>query len=213
MFAKIHQSNTSFAKKWIIKLLKIIDIFYWQQPQSCSIECTNKIFINAAASPATDGNIGDNDDEEWQMGCCYRSGAKLSEYRWLRPSLRLTSQSEAGIWVSWPIRGQHWVQPRSRSVTIFHSRDLSERHHNSRYTRAGREATTFWKGNLDPRKKLFNFSVEISFWHNNADVIYSSHTFYQKSSISTIHISGKYFLWKRFCPSETDSFWDLSDSI
>ena len=114
-------------------------------------ECTNKIFINAAASPATDGNIGDNDDEGWQMGCCYRAEAKLSEYRWLRPSLRLTSQSEAEIWASWPIRGQYWVQPRSRSVTIFHSRDLSERHHNSRYTGAGRERQQHFERKLGSR--------------------------------------------------------------
>ena len=38
------------------------------------------------------------------MGCCYRGGAKLSEYRWLRPSPSLCSAAQQ------PIRGRDLSQ-------------------------------------------------------------------------------------------------------
>ena len=94
-------------------------------------ECTNKIFINARPRQQQMGIllIMMMRSDKWavvtaaELNCQNIGGWGPHPHSVVQPS----SQSEAGIWVSWPIRSLHWVQPRSRSVTIFHSRDLSAR--------------------------------------------------------------------------------------
>ena len=151
------------------------------------------------------------------MGCCcYRDwllnsqnigGWGLTANR--RPGSEAGSQSEASIECSLAVlaSSQYFIAETSECPD-----------HNSRSWRAGREALAFKienKNNFEPRYQK-GFSIFLCGYfsvHNNVDIIDSFDSFCQKPTISTIHISGKYFLWKILCPSETDSYWDLSDSI